>query len=106
MAVSDEVRKVEAEIDERVRAMPLWRCAREPVIRAALDYYRGAIELLLLMITWATIEGDQERTRLIEMIPMFENRVRAGVFYVLKWALTLCPEQSVELFDDMTIHSA
>ena len=48
MAVSTEVRSVEDEIDQRVRAMPLWRCARGPVVRAALDYYRGAGEVLML----------------------------------------------------------
>jgi hypothetical protein len=48
MGVSVEVRKVEDEIDERVRTMPLWRCAREPVIRAALDYYRGVAEIFML----------------------------------------------------------
>jgi hypothetical protein len=107
MAVSVEVRKVEAEIDERVRAMPLWRCAREAVIRAALDYYQNSATVLMAMIPWAGLqEDDERRTRLIETIPLFENRLRAGVFYVVKWAMTLCPEQSIEVFDDMMVHSA
>jgi hypothetical protein len=106
MAVSAEVRKVEDEIDEGVRAMPLWRCPREPVIRAALDYYRGAAEVLMLFIAWAAIEGRSEGVQTIETIPLFENRIQAGVFYVLKWAMTLCPEQSIEVFDDTMIHSA
>jgi hypothetical protein len=106
MAVSAEVRKVEDEIDERVRAMPLWRCAREPVIRAALDYYRNVVETFRTMFSWADMQGSDERIRLIETIALFEGRATAGVFYVLKWALTLCPEQSAEVFDEMMIHSA
>jgi hypothetical protein len=35
MAVSAVIRR-EDEIDAKVRSMPPWRCAREPVIRAAL----------------------------------------------------------------------
>jgi hypothetical protein len=106
MAVSAEVRSVEDEIDLGVRAMSLWRCARVPVVRAALDYYRGAGEVFMLGIAWAAIQEHRERTRLIETVPLVENRVRAGVFYVLKWALTVCPEQSTETFDEMMIHSA
>ena len=85
--------------------MPLWRCAREPVVRAALGYYRNAAEIHMLMIAWAANQEDQERTRLIETVPLVENRIRAGVFYVLKWALTLCPEQSTETFDETLVHS-
>lgn len=106
MAVSAEVRKVEDEIDERVCAMPLWRCAREPLIRAALEYYRGVGEVLRLQIAWAAMQEHRETARLIERVPLVENRVKAGVFYVLKWALTLCPGQSTEDFDEMMIHSA
>jgi len=99
MSISTEVRNVEDEIDERVRAMPLWRCAREPVVRASLDYYRNAVEIFMLGMSWAAIQEDEDRTRLIETVPLVENRVRAGVFYVLKWALMLCPSQSTEVFD-------
>ncbi len=37
MAVSDEVRQVEHEIDSRIRAISLWRCGRQRVVRATLD---------------------------------------------------------------------
>jgi hypothetical protein len=106
MAVSAEVRKVEREIDERVAALPLWRCARDSVVRAALDYYRSAGEMLMAMISWAAMQEPDERTRLIGTIPLVEGRVKAGVFYVLKWALTLCPERSAEVPDQEMIHSA
>jgi hypothetical protein len=52
------------------------------------------------------MQEDHVRGRLIETIPLLENGIRAGVFYVLKWALTLCPEQSAEVFDEMMVHSA
>ncbi len=106
MAVSEAVRQVENEIDEGVRALPLWRCARDRVVRAALDYYRGATEIFMLGIAWAAMQERGEGARLIETVPLVENRVQAGVFYVLKWALTLCPERATEAFDEMMVHSA
>jgi hypothetical protein len=106
MAVSVEVRAVESEIDERLRSMPLWRSAREPVVRAALDYYVNIAMTLLTMIAWTATQEPPERLRLRETIPLHESRIRAGVFYVLKWALTPCPEQSAETVDEMMIHSA
>jgi len=32
--------------------------------------------------------------------------IRAGIFYILKWALTLCPDRSAEAFNSDTIHNA
>ena len=103
MAVSDEVRQVEHEIDDRVRALPLWRCAQERVVRAALDYYRDGIEMLMVTCTAALIERDHGAAHVPLLI---EGRLRAGVFHVVKWALTLCPEQAVEDLGDEMIHFA
>lgn len=102
MAVSDEVRQVEREIDDRIRALPLWRCGRERVVRAALDYYRDASEILMLQLARAQFMADD---KIGHRVLLLENRMRAGVLYVLKWALAFCPEQSAEAFDVETIHS-
>ena len=49
MAVSDSMRLVEQEIDERLRQLPLWGCARDNVLKATLDYYRDAHEAVLMV---------------------------------------------------------
>ena len=57
MPVDNVMRGVEREIDERLKQFPLWRCARDKVLRATLDYYRDALEVILI----ATAYGDQPR---------------------------------------------
>jgi hypothetical protein len=105
MAVSDDVRQIEKEIDERIAALPLWRGARARVIRAALDHYPDAIEVLMATGVAAIIAGDADA---IHVPLLVEGRLRAGVFYVVKWALALCPEESTEVLvlDDGMITSA
>jgi len=106
MHVSDEVRQVEQEIDDEVRTLPLWRCARELAVRGILDYYRQTGEVLLLAMSWAARQEPSERAERFERIFLFENRKRAAVFYALKWALTLCPEQSAEACNETLVHTA
>ena len=81
MGVSAEVREVETEIDALVRAMPLWRCAREAVIRAALEYHRKAGETLMAMMAFAAMQEPDEQAQLIESTVLVEGRVKAGLFY-------------------------
>ena len=103
MAVSDEVRQVEHEIDDCVRALPLWRCAQERVVRAALEHYRDGIEMLMVAYSAALIERDHGAA---DVPLLIEGRLRAGVLHVVKWALTRCPEQAAEHLDAGMIDSA
>jgi hypothetical protein len=102
MAVSDEVREVEREIDDGIGILPLWRCGRGRVIRAALDYDRAFSKVLIFRLAQASLVADGQVMH--RALPT-EDRVRAGVFYTLKWALKLCPEQWDETFDAAAIHS-
>ena len=51
MAVSPEVRDVEDEIDERVRALPLWRKAQAAATRAVGKDGVSALQALAQRVT-------------------------------------------------------
>jgi len=101
MPVSEAMRRVEREIDEHLEQLPLWRCARDGVLKAALDYYRGVYEVILIESSSALANQNQEA---FYILAQQLQRFQAGFFQVLKWALTLCPEQSKETFSHEMIH--
>jgi hypothetical protein len=103
MPVSDEMRRVEREIDERLSQLPLWRSAREDVLKATLDYYRDAHEVILIETSLAITSGSEQDFFILNQQL---QRFQAGFFQVLKWALTLCPERSEEIFFHEMIHEA
>ncbi len=97
------MRGVEREIDERLKQFPLWRCARDKVVRATLDYYRDALEVVLIATAYAISRGSQEEYyNLAQQL----QRLQAGFFQVLKWTLLWCPERSDETFSHEMIHEA
>jgi hypothetical protein len=101
MTVSEAVRALEREIDAHVAALPLWRCRRASVVRALLEHYRGATEVAGVGAAFAAQAGHDP------MIPLqMHQRWQAGVFWALKWAMTLCPEESTEQFTDEMILGA
>src|SRR5271166_2598853 len=103
MPVSEAMRRVEREIDEHLEQLPLWRCARDGVLKVALDYYRGVYEVILIESSVALASQNQEA---FYLLAQQLQRFQAGFFQVLKWALTLCPEQSEETFSHEMIHEA
>ena len=100
MPVSDAMR-VENEIDERLKQLPLWRCPRDDVIKATLDFYRDVHEVILIAIS-AVTSGSEEFYNLNLQLQRFQ----AGFFQVLKWTLLSCPERSAETFNHEMIHEA
>jgi hypothetical protein len=101
MPVSDAMRRVEQEIDERLRQLPLWLCPRDAVIKASLDFYRDAHEMILIAIFAVTSGSDEFYNLNLQL-----QRHQAGFFQVLKWALLWCPERSAETFNHEKIHEA
>jgi hypothetical protein len=102
MPVNDAMRRVEREIDDRLRELPLWRCAKGSVLKTTLDYYRNYHETIsLMMIYTASIGGGEEA---FYNLNLQLQRLQAGVFQILKWALVWCPEHSAETFTDEMIH--
>lgn len=103
MPVSEAMRQVEWEIDERLKQLPLWRFARDKVLRATLDLYRDAHEHVEIACVLAFTSGRQEDFLVLNQQL---QRFQAGFFQVLKWALTLCSEQSAETFFHQMIYEA
>jgi len=97
------MRRVERDIDEQLEELPLWRCARDDVLRATLDFYRGAHEIVLLAAAYMISQGSQEG---YDNVALQLQRFQAGCFYLLKWALAWCPEQSAQTFTDGMIQEA
>jgi hypothetical protein len=56
------------------------------------------------MMVYTASAGDGEEA--FYNLNLQLQRLQAGVFQVLKWALTLCPERSEETFSDEMIHEA
>ena len=78
MPVSDAMRRVEQEIDERLRQLPLWLCPRDAVIKASLDFYRDAHEMILIAIFAVTSGSDEFYNLNLQL-----QRHQAGFFQVL-----------------------
>lgn len=102
MPVNDIIRRVEQDIDQRIEQLPLWRCARGSVVRAALDFYRPAHETRLIFLAWA----ESGNTKAFDIVSLQLQRFQAGCFYVLKWALMWCPERSAETLTDAMVQEA
>ena len=86
MGVSDEVRKVESEIDAYFRGLPCWNAPRDDLLRSILDWYRDIAEAVCMMMAQAveTDQADQVSDAL-----NLEQIVHGGVLQLLKWAGTL-----------------
>lgn len=104
MPVSDLMRSAEQEIDTSLSQLPIWRSARDNVLNATLDFYRGAYLTLSAITAQAAMSGGQESVTYVSA--QLLQRLQAGCFQVLKWALLWCPEKSSQTFSDEMIHQA
>jgi hypothetical protein len=59
MPVAEVIRKVETEIDNAIRNLPIWRTPRDQLLRVLLDYYRDAIEVIFMVISWASMSEKE-----------------------------------------------
>src|SRR2546422_10760857 len=101
MAVSEAVRKAEAQIDKQIQQLPLWRCQKSAVVRALLDFYRDATEMAMLATVWVA-QNDCD----VAVPMLLHSRWQTGVFWALKWALVFCPEESDSEFTPKMILEA
>jgi len=86
MPVSEEVRRAEAEIDEHIQNLKVWRSDRNLILRALLDYYRDAIEVVFSIQGWAR-ETDQPEAA--QGAFALEHQLHSGILQAIKWASTL-----------------
>src|ERR1700733_7676287 len=94
MPVSSRVRQIEKEIDDGIRALPIWKRSKSAVLLEILQAYRDAIRTLFLFHFFFDVQAG---TGLISAddvanLHMQENRLRSGTLWALKWATQFCPE--------------
>lgn len=100
--VDADVRKVEAEIDDCIRKMAVWKVKREVLLQRLMTIWRDALELLHLKFAHAAmfqIEGGTES------LLMMEHVMAAGVYQALKWAMEYAQEDGIsEVTDEVLVH--
>ena len=88
MPVSERMREIEAEIDRKINALPVWQISRAEVVEQLMRMYRDMSEVVFLRYLHAQIFDDPA-----EELPgcfIQENRIRGGALWALKWALEFC----------------
>ncbi|MDA2929333.1 hypothetical protein MYX84_05200 [Acidobacteria bacterium AH-259-O06] len=94
MGVSEEVRAVEQQIDQKIEGLRYWQAPRSRLLRAVLEYYRDAIEAVYMKIGWARETGQPD---VVQSAVAVEVHLHLGVLQSLKWAGTLCPESGGDI---------
>lgn len=89
MPVSSEMRLVEAEIDTKIQSLPVWKNERAAVLDALMQAYRDCLQHMFLRSLDAEVF---ENTGDLLAAFKFEDRVRNGVHWALKWATENCRE--------------
>ena len=91
--VPKNAREAEDRIDELVRSLPMWSTSRDELLRAALDAYRDAIEIVFLEAGRQRLLAEHLGPGHANFTPslQFEHGLHLGAFWVLKWALAWCP---------------
>jgi hypothetical protein len=96
--ISEEVRRVESEIDNSIRLMPMWTVNREVLLGRLMMLWRDALELAHLRFAHAHMFNDHQGAKAATAI---EAVCVAGVFQGLKWAMEYAsPDGSSELSED------
>jgi hypothetical protein len=90
MTVSDRVREIESEIDASIRSLLTWQAPRAEVLEQLMHTYRDALELVLCQLLCAmTFDSPPEE---FGVAFGYENEIRGGVLWALKWASEYCPD--------------
>lgn len=95
--VSSDIRKIEREIDDSIRAMDVWDVKREVLLRRLMDFWRDGLELVNLeavhAMTFQTNDG------LIRSIAN-EHYVATGIYQSIKWAMEYAKDDGEDHVDD------
>jgi hypothetical protein len=83
MPVTPEIRGAEQAIDNWIARRSYWYAPRDLLLNRILAYYRDEIEDFFIM-------AARDRRSRHTAIGAAEDRMRAGVFQALKWAMEFC----------------
>jgi hypothetical protein len=84
MAVCRDIREAEKEIDEWIVGLSYWYAPRDILLERLLTFYRDAIEVFFVHASYDVLRNRGTA------IGALEDRMRAGVFPAIKWAMELC----------------
>lgn len=87
MPVTPQVREAELEIDNWIAGLSYWYAPRDLLLERLIDYYRNVIDILFAKVTHDAMFG------LSSGVTILEDRMRAGVFQAIKWAMEFCKVQ-------------
>jgi hypothetical protein len=86
MPVRPEVRVIETEIDCWIADRRWWLAPRDLLLRKILEYYRDCLDYCFAKMTHDFMFQGQT------YLGAIEDRIRAGVWQSLKWAMEFCHE--------------
>ena len=93
MPVSSEMREVEAELDAKLASLPLWKRGRATVLKGLMGVYRDCIEVTFVKALDAEVLENQDD--FLAAIG-YEDHLRNGALWALKWATKYCPEPGLD----------
>jgi hypothetical protein len=89
MSVPDSMRRIEAQIDNAIQQLPIWKHSKDVLLRSILKYYRDIIEMLMLE---GVHEAFTQGAISLRYSVGQEHILRYGVFQALKWAMQFAPQ--------------
>jgi len=104
--ISNKVRAAEADIDDRIRQLPIWNCNKSLLLKALMELWRDGLELAYMRFGHAVMFQSSES---FEAAKAIEHQVNTGVYWCLKWAYEYALESStaqpaVEELVDTVMH--
>jgi len=94
------VRKVEAEIDDIIRNMAVWKVKRNVLLMRLVTIWRNGLELVNMMAAHAAMFQLEEG---IQSSIEGEHLMATGAFQALKWAMEYARDDGIEGVSDETL---
>src|SRR6266566_865756 len=99
--VSADVRKAEAEIDDCIRKMDIWKVERKVLLRRLMMVWRDGLELVGLRFAHAALFQREEGIR---SSLASEHLVVTGTYQALKWAMEYAQDDGTsEMSDEVLV---
>ena len=89
--VSNEVRKVEAEIDHYIQNLEIWRVPRSALLDQLMVIWRDGLELAGLKTVHALTFGVENA---LESSIAMEHQITSGVYQALKWSMLYARDEA------------
>lgn len=81
--ISEEVRAIETEIDERIRQLGVWKSSKSTLLRRFMNIWRDCLEVVYMTFAHGAMFQNTES---FKTAIATEHQTNTGVFWCLKWA--------------------